>query len=162
MLELVVGCAAALVIGGLAWLTVATAATPEAADTSIRTFGTLMTILFGILSAIWWHQSARLCDRLLDRESDARQSQKDANTLNAAAATFTALAVFSGVFAGAPWQSTSSRLCGLGVLLLLTMSGDDIRRAVPISLRQRLTLREIIGLASLALVLVAFLWQLKR
>jgi hypothetical protein len=88
------------------------------------------------------------------------QIQKDANILNGAAATFTARALFSSVFASSPWKSTSSWLSGFGILLLLTMSGGEIRRAVPISLRQHLQLREIIGFGGITVVILAFVWRL--
>jgi hypothetical protein len=84
----------------------------------------------------------------------------DANILNGGAATFTALALFASVFAASPWKSTSSWLCSLGILLLLTMSGGDIRQAVPISLRQRLQHREVIGLVGIAVVILTFIWHL--
>lgn len=157
--DLLVGGTAALVIGGLGWLTVASAA-PREADASVRAFGTLLAVLFGFVSAIWWNQSAKLSNRLIDQDPPARQGQKDANLLNAGAATFTALALLASVFASSPWKSTSSWLCSLGVLLLLTMSGGDIRQAVPISLRQRLELREVIGLVGIAVVALTFIWHL--
>jgi hypothetical protein len=157
--DLLVGGAAALVIGGLGWLAVASVA-PQNADASIRAFGTLLAVLFGVVSAIWWNQSAQLSNRLIDQNQPALQRQRDANILNGAAATFTALALFASVFATSPWRSTSSRLCSLGILLLLTMSGGDIRQAVPISLRQHLQLREVIGLVGIAVVILTFIWHL--
>jgi hypothetical protein len=158
--DLIIGGAFALGVSALGWLAIAAALTPDAADTSIRDFGTLLAVLFGIVAAVWWNQSAKLANKLVDQDAPARQSQKDANTLNGAAATFTALALFSSVFASSPWRSTASWLCALGVLLLLAMSGSDIRQAVPISLKQRLELREILGLLSLAVVTAAFIWHL--
>jgi UDP-N-acetylmuramyl pentapeptide phosphotransferase/UDP-N-acetylglucosamine-1-phosphate transferase len=157
--DLLVGGAAALVIGGLGWLSVVSVA-PRNADASVRAFGTLLAVLFGIVSAIWWNQSAKLSNRLIDQDRPERQGQQDANILNGGAATFTALALFASVFASSPWKSTSSWLCSLGILLLLTMSGADIRQAVPISLRQRLQLREVIGLAGIAIVTLTFIWHL--
>lgn len=157
--DLLVGGVAALVIGGLGWLAVVSVA-PQNADASVRAFGTLLAVLFGVLSAIWWNQSAQLSNRLIDQDPPARQGQQDANILNGAAATFTALALFASVFASSPWKSTSSWLCSLGILLLLIMSGGDMRRAVPISLRQRLQLREVIGLVGIAVVALTFIWHL--
>ena len=157
--DLLVGGTAALVIGGLGWLTVASVA-PRDAEASVRAFGTLLAVLFGILSAMWWSQSARLSNRLIDQDPPAQRGRQDANILNGGAATFTALALLASVFASSPWKSTSSWLCSLGVLLLLTMSGSDIRQAVPISLRQRLQLREIIGLVGIAAVTLTFIWHL--
>ncbi len=158
--DLIIGGAIALGVSALGWLAIATALTPDAADASIREFGTLLTVLFGLVAALWWNQSAKISNKLVDQDAPARLSQKDANTMNGAAATFTALALFSSVFAGSPWRSTGSWLCGLGVLLLLAMSGGDIRQAVPISLRQRLEPREILGLLSLAMVTAVFIWHL--
>ena len=158
MRDLFVGGTIALVIGGLGWFAAASVA-PRQADASVRAFGTLLAVLFGIISAIWWNQSANLSNRMLDQDVP-QQMQKDANILNGAAATFTALALFASVFASSPWKSTNSWLCGLGILLLLTMSGGEIRRAVPISLRQRMQLREIIGLVGITAVSVVFIWHL--
>ena len=159
--DLLVGGAAALVIGGLGWLAV-TSVAPRDADASVRAFGTLLAVLFGIVSAIWWNQSAKLSNRLIDQDSPDRQGQQDANILNGGAATFTALALFASVFSASPWKSTSSWLCSFGILLLLTMSGGDIRQAVPISLRQRLQLREVIGLVGITVVSLTFIWHLVR
>ena len=160
--DLIVGVAFALGVGVLGWLTIVTAPTPDSADASIREFGTLLTVLFGIIAAMWWNQSAKVANKLVDGAAPARQTQEDANALNGAAATFTALAVITSVFAGSPWRSTISWLSALGVLLLLLMSGSDIRQVIPISLKQRLELREILGLLSLAIVTLAFIGHLVR
>jgi hypothetical protein len=157
--DLLVGGALAFAIGGLGWLAVVSVA-PRDVGASVRSFGTLLAVLFGFVSAIWWNQSAKLSNRLIDQAPPARQGQQDANILNGGAATFTALALLASVFASSPWKSTSSWLCSLGILLLLTMSGGDIRQAVPISLRQRLELREVIGLVGIAAVALTFLWHL--
>jgi len=158
--DLVTGCGAALVTGVLGSLVVAMAP-PEAADASMREFGTLLTVLFGIVSAVWWHQSADLANRLIDATAAERQAQKDANTLNGGAATFTALALFCSVFASSPFRSPASWLCAIVVLLLLAMSGSDIRQGVPIALRQRVELRVWLGYATIAAATVAFLWHLR-
>ena len=47
--DLIIGGAIALAVAGLGWLDVANAPTSEAADTSIREFGTLLTVLFGAI-----------------------------------------------------------------------------------------------------------------
>lgn len=159
--DLIAGVGLALVIGALGWLVVA-AVRPEAAEAAIRVYGTLLTVLFGIVSAVWWHQSADIANRLIDQDAPARQAQKDANTLNGGAATFTALALFASVFASSPWPSTASGLCGGGVLLLLAMSGSDIRQGVPISLKQHLDLRAWFGLLTVVAGTVAFIWHLTR
>jgi len=158
--DLSVGVAFALGVGALGWLTTASALTPDSADAAIREFGTLLTVIFGIIAAMWWNQSAKIANRLADEDAPARQPQKDANALNGAAATFTAVALCCSVFAGSPWRSTVSWLSALGVLLLLSMSGGDIRQAIPISLQQRFELREILGLLSLAIVTLAFIGNL--
>lgn len=160
--DLIIGGAIALVVSVLGWLTIATALTPDAADASIRELGTLLTVQFGIIAAMWWNQSASVSDRPADQNAPPRQSQRDANTLNGAAATFTALALIASVFAGSPWGSTASWLCALGGLLLLVMSGNDIRKAVSVSLKQRLRVREIFGLLSMAAVAAAFVWHLVK
>lgn len=158
--DLIIGGALTLGVSALGWLVIATAPTADAADASIREFGTLLTVQFGIVAALWWNQSAKLSDKVVDQDAPTRQSQKDVNVMNGAAATFTALSVISSVFASSPWRSTGSWVSGIGVLLLLTMAGSDVRQAVPISLKQRLQLREIIGLLSLAIVITAFVWHL--
>jgi len=51
--DLIVGSAIALGVGALGWLDIATAHTPDAADASIREFGTLLTVVFGLAAAVW-------------------------------------------------------------------------------------------------------------
>ena len=157
--DLSVGGATALAVFALGWLDIADAPTPDAADASIRQFGTLLTVLFGALAALWWNMSATLPDRRAEKGAPALQSQRDANTLNAAAATFTAVGLFCSVFAGTPWKSTGSWLSAVGVLMLLTLSGSEIRRAVMISLSRRPQLREIFGAALIAAGAAALIWH---
>ena len=157
--DLIVGGVTALGVGALGWLEIAIARTPEAADASIREFGTLLTILFGALAALWWNQSARLPNTHSDEVAPAFQSQADANILNGAAATFTVLSLFCSVFASSPWRSTGSLLSAIGVLVVLTFAGKDIRQAVPITLRQRPLLREIFVLALIAVGAAALFWH---
>ena len=114
--DLIVGGATALGIGALGWLEIAMARTPDAADASIREFGTLLTVLFGALAALWWNQSARLPNMHSDEDAPALQSQVDANILNGAAATFTVLSLFCSVFASSPWRSIGSSLSAIGAL----------------------------------------------
>jgi len=128
--DLIVGGGIALGVGLLGWMDIATAPTPDDADASIREFGTLLTVLFGLAAAIWWNQSAKISNELVDADVPARQSQRDANTLNGAAATFTAASLLCSVFAGSPWKSTGSWLSAVNLLLLLTMSGSDLQQAV--------------------------------
>jgi hypothetical protein len=168
--DFMVGGATAAAVGALGWLEVELATTPAAADTSIREFGTLITVIFGALAALWWNQSARLPDtscaqsaRLPDTSCDessaASPSEGDANILNAAAASFTVLSLFCSVFASSPWKSSGSWLSAIGVLVVLASSGSDIRNAVPITLRRRPLVREILVLALIALGAAALLWH---
>lgn len=155
--DLTVGGAIAAAVGALGWLEVELATTPAAADASIREFGTLLTVLFGALAALWWNQSARLPDTSCD--SAAAPSEGDANILNAAAASFTVLSLFCSVFASSPWKSSGSWLSAIGVLVVLAFSGSDIRNAVPITLRRRPLVREILVLALFATGAAALLWR---
>ena len=157
--DLIVGGAAALGVGILGWLDVELARTPDAADASIREFGTLLTVLFGALAALWWNQSARLPNMPSDEAAPASQSPVDANILNGAAATFTVLSVFCSVFAGSPWRTPGSWLSAIGVLAVVTFAGGDIRHAVPITLRQRPLLREILMLMLIVVAAAALLWH---
>ena len=157
--DLIVGGATALGVGALGWLEIAIARTPDAADASIRQFGTLLTVLSGALAALWWNQSARLPNTHSDEDAPAFQSQVDANILNGAAATFTVLSLFCSVFASSPWRSTGSWLSAIGVLVVLASAGNDIRQAVPITLRQRPLLREIFVLALIAAGAAALIWH---
>ena len=128
--DLIIGGALALGVAGLGWLDIGTAPTADAADASIREFGTLLTVMFGLAAALWWNQSARLSNV----DVPAPQSQSDANSLNSAAATFTAASLLCSVFAGSPWKSTGSWLSSINVLLLLAMSGNELRQAVKLPL----------------------------
>ena len=157
--DLIVGGATALGIGALGWLEIAMARTPDAADASIREFGTLLTVLFGALAALWWNQSARLPNMHSDEDAPALQSQVDANILNGAAATFTVLSLFCSVFASSPWRSIGSSLSAIGALVVLTSAGNDIRQAVPITLKHRPMLREIFVLALIAVAAAACIWH---
>jgi hypothetical protein len=152
----VIGGAAALVVITLGWLDISTGPTPEAVDASLREFGTLLTVLFGSVAALWWNQSARFLGP--EEGTTAPETQNRANLLNAAAATFTAGSLFCSVFAGSPWKSTGSYISAVGVLTLLLFAGGEIRQAVSISLTLRPKLREIIvaGLIALAAVAVLF------
>ena len=159
MRDLAAGFISAVFIAFLGLLAVKGGFSSGSAETSIRDLGTLLALFFGILSAVWWHQSANVANDLLDTEHRDRQREKNANTLSGAAATATALALIASVFTGLPWPSQGSWLCALGFLLLVVMSGDDIRRAVPISLRERLRLRAVMGFAVLGVLLAVFVWH---
>jgi hypothetical protein len=158
--DLIVGGATACGVGALGWFEVELARTPDAADASIRELGTLLTVLFGAIAALWWNQSARLPGSPADENAPASSaSQLAANTLNGAAATFTVLSLFCSVFASAPWRSTGSLLSGISVLVVLTFAGSDIRQAVPITLAQRPLLREIFVLALIVVAAAVLLWH---
>lgn len=158
--DLVVGGATALGVVALGWLEIAMAQTPDAADVSIREYGTLLTVISGAIAALWWNQSARLPNTHSDEDAPAFQSQLDANILNGAAATFTVLSVFCSVFAGSPWRSTGSWLSASGVLVVLASSGNDIRQAAAITLKQRPLLREILVLALIAVGAASLIWHI--
>jgi len=141
--DLTIGGVTVLAIGAVGWLDIATAATPDAADGSIREFGTLLTVLFGGFAALWWNQSTRLPGGSAGEGTSAAQSENGASVLNGAAATFTAASLFCSVFAGSPWKSTGSCISGVGVLILLFFAGGDVRQAVAASLSLKPKLREI-------------------
>ena len=146
--HLVVGGAAALGVVALGWLELATAPSPDAADASIREFGTLLTVVSGSIAALWWNQSARLPDTKPDRKETGQGPEMDSSSLHAAAATF--LSVFCSVFAGSPWRSTGSWLSAIAALVELACAGNDVLRAVPITLRQRPVFREMVVLVLIA------------
>ena len=156
--DLIVGSATALGVGAMGWLEVEFARTPDAADASIREFGTLLTVLFGAIAALWWNQSARLPSTPSDSPASS-PSQVAANVLNGAAATFTVLSLFCSVFASSPWRSTGSWLSAGAALVVLTFAGGDIRQAVPITLRQHPLLREIFVLALIIVAAATLLWH---
>ena len=159
MRDFATGFISALVIALLGLLAIREGRSSDTSGVSVRDLGTLLALLFGILSAVWWHQSANLANELIDTERRDRQREKNANTLSGAAATATALALIASVFTGLPWPSQESRLCALGFLLLVLMSGDDIRQAVLISMREHLRLRALMGFAILSILLVVFIWN---
>jgi len=155
--DLVIGGAAALAVIALGWLDIVTAPTPGAVDGSIREFGTLLTVLFGGLAALWWNQSARLPDPSLEEDTSAFQSHNGANILNGAAATFTAGSLFCSAFAGSPWKSTGSWISAVGVITLLLFAGSEIRLAVAFSLTLCPKVREIFVTGLIALAAAAVL-----
>ena len=160
VLDLLVGGAAASAVAVLGWLELELATTAEAADASIRELGTLLTVVFGAIAALWWNQSARLPVQS-EEAAPAGSSQMDANILNAAAASFTALSLFCSVFAGSPWRSTGSWMSATAVLVGLTSSGGDVRKAVPITLRQRPLVREVLVMVLIALGAATVLWHIR-
>jgi hypothetical protein len=157
--DLIIGGATALAVSALGWLNIATAPTPDAADASIRGFGTLVTVVFGSVAALWWNQSARLPAAFSEEDTSAIQSQNSANILNSAAATFTVVSLFCSVFSGLPWKSTGSCISAVAVLTLLLFAGSEIRQAVSISLRLRPKLREIFVVGLIALAAAALLFH---
>ncbi len=151
------GLGGAVLVGLLGLLAVKGGFSAAGTDSSVRDLATLLALVFGILSAVWWHQSADIANDVIERDQRDRQREKDANVLSGAAATATALALVASVFTGLPWPSPEATLCALGFLLLVAMSGDDIRHAGRISLRERLKLRALIGFAVLGILLALFL-----
>ncbi|WP_419759138.1 hypothetical protein [Acidisoma sp.] len=121
--------------------------------------GLLLSVLFGFLSAIWWHQSADIADAAT---AEDRALQWAANRLSAAAATTTALSLVSGVFTSLPWRSDATWLSGLVLLTIIVMSGDDLRCATRISLNFGLRLRAVLGLSMVGLLLLVFIWTKLR
>jgi hypothetical protein len=156
-LDGMLGAGSAGAVAALGWLELDLAATPDAADSAIRTFGTLMTVLFGAIAALWWNQSARLP---ADDQSPPAAAQQDANALNAAAAIFTVLSLFCSVFAGSPWTSSGSMLSALAALVVLASSGADVRGAASVTFRLRPLLREVLLLALIAAGAVALIWHI--
>ena len=151
------GLAGAILVALLGLLAARGGFSAAGADVSVRDLATLLALTFGILSAVWWHQSADIANDVIDRGQRDRQREKDANILSGAAATATALALIASVFTSLPWPSSEATLCAVGFLLLVAMSGDDIRHAGRISMREHLKLRAVIGFVVLAILLALFL-----
>lgn len=144
---------AVLLLGGLAWCR---ARSPADAVEALRGLATLLTVVTGVLSALWWHQSASLSDMPAETEERDRQRRSDANVLNGAAATATGLAVIGGVFTGlSPW-SPEGVLAALSFVLLLAFSGDEIWLAAILSLRQGLHGRAAIAILVLVMASIMF------
>ena len=141
----------------LAWVAVERSPTPEAAADSLRALGMLMTLVTGAFSATWWHQSADLSNRLADQELPDKDRQREANLLNGAAATSTALALIASVFSSLQWNSLEGRLAGASFLALLAISGGEIREAAAASMRQRLRARSMLGIAILVVATALFI-----
>lgn len=160
--DLLTGLTGALVIALLGWLAIRGGVRSARAQTSLRDLGTILALLFGILSAVWWHQSARIANELLDDDGSNKARQKDSNTLSGAAATATALALIASVFTGLPWPSAGSGLCAFGLILLVAMSGDDIRSATRISISEGVAGRSVLGFGILAILLGAFVYDQVR
>ncbi len=155
--DAIFGLGGAMLIALLGLVAVKGGFSSAGADTSLRDLATLLALVFGILSAVWWHQSADIANDVIDHAEHDRRREKDANVLSGAAATATALALVASVFTSLPWPSSGATLCALGFLLLVAMSGDDIRHAGRISLREHLGLRAVIGFAALGILLAVFL-----
>ncbi len=160
--DLVAGLVGALLIALLGWLAIRGGTTSEGAQDSARDLGTILALLFGIVSAVWWHQSARIANELIDDDAPSKDRQKDTNTLSGAAATATALALIASVFTGLPWPSAGSWLCALGLILLVAMSGDDMRAATRISISEGLSPRSVLGFLVLAILLGVFVYDRVR
>jgi hypothetical protein len=98
-----------LLLGALATYRAHSAAEATAAWSSL---GTLLTVVTGLLSALWWHQSASLSDQFTGSDTTDREEQKNAAVLNGAAATATGLALMAGVFSNLSWTSPEGALAG--------------------------------------------------
>ena len=140
----------------LGWVAIECSPTPEAAADSLRALGMLMTLVAGAFSAIWWHQSASLSNCLADQDLPDKDRQREANLLNGAAATSTALALIASVFSSLQWNSLEGRLAGVSFLALLAISGGEVRKAAVASMRQRLHARSILGIAILVVATALF------
>ena len=149
--------AVALVLLGA--LAVGRARTPGSAIEAVRALGTLLTVVTGLFSALWWHQSASLADSVPTSEITGPERQRSANLLNAAAATATGLALLGGVFSNLSWRTPEGALAGSAFLLLLAMSGNEIRGAAMLSFRQGLRPRS--ALAFLILLLASLLFVVR-
>jgi hypothetical protein len=142
-----------LLLGALAAGRARTAA--EAAD-ALRGLGTLLTVVAGIFSALWWHQSVSLSDQAGEEGLANSQQQKDANALNGAAATTTGLALIGSVFGNQSWTIIEGKLAGLAFLLLLAMSGSELWIAATLSFRQGFRPRSVLARLVLATAIVLF------
>jgi hypothetical protein len=149
--------AAILLLGALAAYR---APTPAEATAAWSSLGTLLTVVTGVLSALWWHQSASLSDQSAGSETMDRERQKDAAVLNAAAATATGLALMAGVFSNVSWTSPDGVLAGFAFLVLLAMSGSEIWGAAVLSFRLGLSPRSVF--AGLVLLLAGLLFVVRR
>jgi hypothetical protein len=116
----------------------------------------LITVVTGVLSAVWWHQSASLSDMPVEPGERNRQRRLEANLLNGAAATATGLAVIGGVFIRLPLPSPEGVLAALAFVLLLTLSGNEIWLAAILSLRQGLHARTVLAIAVMIMANVMF------
>ena len=150
--------AAAVVLLGV--LAGSRAGSPAEAADALRALGTLLTVVTGLFSAVWWHQSASLSARPRDSDAARPGTQEDADVLNGAAATATGLALLGGVYASLSWASPEAGLAGLAFVLLLAMSGGEIWLAAGLSLRQGLRPRS--ALALVILVLASLLFAVRR
>ena len=157
--DLVTGLAAAVIVALLGVLAIKSGISSRSAADSARDLGFLLTLVFGITSAVWWHQSASLANELIDDAHPDKQRLKDSNTLSGAAATSTALALIASVFTSLPWRSAEGWLCVLGLLMMIAMSGDDIRHAIEISLKEGLKSRSIFGYSVIGILFIIFIWH---
>ncbi len=145
----------ALTVAALGLLAWRLAPSPDEAADALRALGTLFTVVSGLFSAVWWHQSASL--------AAVAERAPESNLLNAAAATTTGLALISGVFSNSDCRTPEGMLAGLAFVLLLAMSGDEIRQAAARSVRQGLRPRSMLAFAVLvtAAILFARRWLLR-
>ncbi|MBE7211285.1 MAG: hypothetical protein INR65_09730 [Gluconacetobacter diazotrophicus] len=148
-------------VGG--WASVTLGVPPDRVGVAAHNLGLALTMVFGILAATWWRLAAVLANRVLDldaveAEPDAARHSaamvRDGNTLNACAATATALGLIASGFISVPWGGPGAWASVGAFLLVLAVWGDDLHQAAGISAREHLGPR---SLMSLVLVVVALL-----
>ena len=154
-----IGLALTVVVLLLGALAASGARSPEAVADALRALGTLMTLITGIFSAVWWHQSADLANLLADQDPPDRRLQQDSNTLNAAAATSTALALIAGVFTGLPWASLEGYLAAASFLSVFVLSSKELGGAIRLSVKQGFTPRSALGVLVLILAIGVFVYR---
>ena len=119
--------------------------------------GTLLTVVTGLFSAVWWHQSATLPDRTGRSDQERLEDQHHANLLNAAAATSTGLALIGSVYSSQIWFSPEGTLAALAFLILVAMSGGEMWQAAEVSFRHGLRPRSALAITVLIVAGVMFI-----
>jgi hypothetical protein len=130
----------------------------ERAD-ALRSLGTLLTVVTGLFSAVWWHKAAAYADPPPGGADTAAQRQMDSNLLNAAAATTTGLALIGGVFSNLAWNTPEGMLAGSAFVLLLAMSGSEIHNAAVLSIHRGLRPRTVLSAVVLMLATADYAWH---
>ncbi len=146
----------ALGVALLGVLAAVRAPTPDAVAVALRDLGTLLTVVTGLFSALWWHRST---GDPTDMEHASLKLQQELAALNRAAATTTGLALLGGVYTGLPWLTAGSALAAAAFLLLLGMSGREILLAGLLSFRGGLTPRATLAVVALTLASLLFVYR---